>query len=141
MFCALEKCNGVQKYVPQLVIEDEFGREKTVDDQKGVEKEITNFYEELYENKDEYIEINSIEEFIGQGNLENNSKLTEGEKQSMEGKIRVNEMTSYLKKTKNNVSPGSSGFTNEFYKFFWRDLKFFVINAVDYAFENNRLSV
>ena len=58
----------------------------------------------------------------------------------MKGKISLEEMTKYLKKTKNNVSPGSSGFTNDFYKFFWRDLKQFVVRAVDFAFDNNRLS-
>ena len=59
----------------------------------------------------------------------------------MNGKISVDEMTKYLKKCKNNVSPGSSGFTNEFYKFFWRDIKYFVINSVDYAFDHGRLSL
>ena len=59
----------------------------------------------------------------------------------MEGRITVEEMTKYLKKSKNNVAPGSSGFTNEFFKFFWRDIKNFVVNSVDYAFDNNRLSV
>ena len=58
----------------------------------------------------------------------------------MKGKISLEEMTKYLKKTKNNVSPGSSGFTNDFYKFFWRDLKQFVVRAVDFAFDHNRLS-
>ena len=59
----------------------------------------------------------------------------------MEGKVTLEEMTNYLKKCKNNVAPGSSGFSFDFYKFFWRDLKYFVINAVDYDFEKNRLSV
>ena len=59
----------------------------------------------------------------------------------MEGKITLDEMIHYFKKYKNNVSPVSSGFTNEFYKFFWRDIKHFVIKAVEYDFENNRLSV
>ena len=58
----------------------------------------------------------------------------------MKGKVTVEEMTKYLKKCKNNVSPGSSGFTNDFYKFFWRDIKIFIINSVDYAFDHNRLS-
>ena len=41
---------------------------------------------------------------------------------------------------KNNVAPGASGFTNEFFKFFWRDVKLFVLKSVDYSFANNRLS-
>ena len=59
----------------------------------------------------------------------------------MEGLLTVNELTRYLKKTKNNVSPGSSGFTNEFLKFFWLDLKLFVTNALNYSYEKGMLSV
>ena len=59
----------------------------------------------------------------------------------MEGKITIDEMTKYIKKCKNNVAPGSTGFTYDFYKFFWRDLKTFIINSVEYAFEHKRLSV
>ena len=68
-------------------------------------------------------------------------KLSNSQKTIMEGKISLNEMTKYFKKCKNNVAPGSSGFTFDFYKFFWRDLKQFIIRAVDFSFENNRLSV
>ena len=59
----------------------------------------------------------------------------------MNGKITVEEMTNYLKKCKNNVAPGASGFTNEFYKFFWNDIKYFVINSIDHAFTNTKLSI
>ena len=58
----------------------------------------------------------------------------------MNGPLTLSELTNYLKKTKNNVSPGSTGFTNEFFKFFWRDLKLFVLNSVEYSFQNSRLS-
>ena len=59
----------------------------------------------------------------------------------MEGLLTITELTNYLKKSKNNVSPGSSGFTNEFFKFFWRDLKVFIINALNYGYEQGMLSV
>ena len=62
-------------------------------------------------------------------------------KHEMKGQITLQEMTAYLKTTKNNVSPGSSGYTYEFYKFFWRNIKQFVINALNYAFQHKRLSV
>ena len=58
----------------------------------------------------------------------------------MEGKIKLDELTHYLKKAKNNLSPGSSGYTNEFYKFFWKYIKHFVVRAVNHAFESGRLS-
>ena len=58
----------------------------------------------------------------------------------MQGPLTLDELSNYLKKTKNNVAPGATGFTNEFFKFFWRDLKLFVLKSVDYLFTNNRLS-
>ena len=124
-----------------VIVTDNEGNESTLDDQKSVEKEIHSYYHKLFNNKDNLIEIDTIEEFLGHQNCENIPKLSGAQKSSMDGKITVEEMTKYLKKCKNNVAPGSSGFTNEFYKFFWRDVKYFVINSVDYAFDHNRLSV
>ena len=40
-----------------------------------------------------------------------------------------------LKKSKNNTSPGISGFTYSFYKVFWSDLKTFIINAMNHSFQ------
>ena len=59
----------------------------------------------------------------------------------MERIITTEELTNYLKKTKNNVSPGSSGFTNEFFKYFWIDLKFFITKAINFGYEMGMLSV
>ena len=139
-FCALEKQNGVQKYVPQLIVKDSDNQEVLICDQKNVEEEITMFYEHLYKNKDQELEIYSIEQFLGTPQAPVN-RISDDERTTMAGPITVQELTAYLKKSKNNVSPGSSGFTNEFYKFFWRDLKFFVSNSIQYAFEHKRLSI
>ena len=49
MFCELEKYNGIQKFVPQLIVEEENSSNvNTISDQKGVEKEIHDYYEKLY---------------------------------------------------------------------------------------------
>ena len=42
---------------------------------------------------------------------------------------------------KNNKSPGSDGFTSEFLKFFWKDLKVFVIGSLNYGYSLGSLSV
>ena len=42
---------------------------------------------------------------------------------------------------KNNKSPGSDGFTTEFYKFFWRDLGVFLVRSLNYGFSIGNLSV
>ena len=137
-FCALEKHNGVQRYVPQLLIEND-GHETLINDQKEIEGEILKYYKNLFSNKDQP-GAESIESFLGPS-CNSLPKVSESQKSKMEGRITLDEMTKYLKKCKNNVAPGSSGFSFDFYKFFWRDLKHFIIRAVDYAFENNRLAV
>ena len=45
----------------------------------------------------------------------------------LEGKITYDELLSALKRAKNNKSPGSDGFTMEFYTFFWRDIGVFFL--------------
>ena len=42
---------------------------------------------------------------------------------------------------KNNKSPGSDGYTAEFFKFFWSDLKDFLVRAINDVFVNRKLPV
>ena len=43
-------------------------------------------------------------------------KLSENQKDQMEGLITENELSKHLKKIKNNVAPGNMGFPNKFFK-------------------------
>jgi hypothetical protein len=61
-------------------------------------------------------------------------KLNENQKQSLEGEISLPELTSALKRMKNNKSPGADGFTADFFKFFWIDVGKFVFRSVNYGF-------
>ena len=66
---------------------------------------------------------------------------------SLEEEININELTETLRKTNNNSAPGSTGFSYAFYKTFWADLKFFILNAANYSYsirllpESQRLGV
>ena len=42
---------------------------------------------------------------------------------------------------KNDKSPGSDGFTVEFFKFFWKDLGSFLIRSINFGFNMGELSV
>ena len=53
----------------------------------------------------------------------------------------IEEATKYIKQSRADASPGSTGFTGGFYKFFWRNLKHFVVNSLNYAYETGNLSV
>ena len=68
-------------------------------------------------------------------------KLTENQKQSLEGKISLPELTSALKRMKNNKSPGSDGFTADFFKFFWIDVGKFVFRSFKYGYQQRKISV
>jgi hypothetical protein len=55
--------------------------------------------------------------------------------------IEEGEVLSVLKNMNNNKSPGSDGFTSEFYKFFWSDLKTFIMKSINQIFLQKQLSI
>ena len=62
LFCALEKHNGVQRYVPQLLVEKN-NQEILITEQKSVENEIFLFYKNLFSNKD-LAQSETVESFL-----------------------------------------------------------------------------
>ena len=103
-------------------------------EQNEIINETKNFYQKLYEKR----EVNAI----NLENLVNNqTKLTDREKTSLEGVISYNEAGQTLKHMKNNKSPGNSGFTTEFYKFFFVDIGQFLVRSINYGFQSNKLSI
>ena len=82
-----------------------------------------------------------IDNFLGSEVPPNCPRLSDAQKRSMEHLISTEELTKYLKKTKNNVAPGSTGFTNEFYKFFWNDLKIMITKSINFSYDSRLLSV
>ena len=94
-----------------LVIEEN-GTSKTVTKQCEIKNETKKFYTKLYSNHDHLIN-ETIDTFLGP-TANSVPKLNANQSEKMEGYITIDEMTKYLKKTKNNVSPGSSGFTGDF---------------------------
>ena len=42
---------------------------------------------------------------------------------------------------KNSKAPGNDGFTAEFFKFFWIDLKMYILNSLNYGYKKGSLSI
>ena len=53
----------------------------------------------------------------------------------------MKELTVALINTKNNKSPGIDGYLIEFFKFFWKDLGNFVLNALNFSYVTGNLSI
>ena len=138
LFCSLEKHNAVQKHIPSLII-DQNGIKREINEQKMIENEIYKYYSDLFAQKP--TEIENLSQFFPPEVNQICPKLSQRQKDSMEGLLTLVELTNYIKKAKNNVAPGTSGFTNEFFKFFWIDLKLFIVNALNFGYEKGSLSV
>ena len=72
---------------------------------------------------------------------ENQSKLSDQDANILEGEIKYPELAEALKNMKNSKTPGNDGFTAEFFKFFWIDLKRFILNLPNYGYKTGSLSV
>ena len=132
-FFNLENRNFINKTMTKLIEND--GTEIT--ETKEVLKCQRKFYENLYnENLIDADDV-PITEIIG----ENENKLTIEESEKLEGDIKIDELSNALKNMKNEKSPGLDGFTVEFYKVFWVDLKYFILRSLNYGYHTGTLSV
>lgn len=136
-FCGLESRNFTSKIIPK--IEKENG--EIVTNQYEILNEVKCFYEKLYQNRDEVHEgckFNDIKKGLKGSN---HKKLSLEESDELEGHISLEEAGKVLKNMKNNKSPGSDGFSTEFFKFFWIDLGIFVVDSLNYGYEKRELSI
>jgi exonuclease III len=128
-FCSLEKRNYVSKTMTQIIKDDGSVLSKT----KDISKEAGAFYESLYKKRQV---INcEIGEIVRQV-----PHITEGESRNMEGLLTFEEAGRTLAKMPNFKSPGSDGFTVEFFKIFWGKLGHFVVRALNTSFHKGELS-
>ena len=95
-----------------LIIENEKGKVEETLNQVVIEKEVNKFYKKLYAKTPTYADKKDIFRLIGKSKLKS---LTSEEIKKLEREITQNEVSQCLKGTRNNVAPGSSGFTGSFY--------------------------
>ena len=73
LFCSLEKYNGTQKYIPQLIVEEN-GLKKNLNNQPEIESASMKFYSKLFSNHDQIITESSIDNTSSSGT--DNFRLT-----------------------------------------------------------------
>ena len=99
---------------------------------KDIINEEMQFYQDLYTSKSK--DEGNISE--GQNFFEQNRipQLPNSEKIMCDEVLTLEEITKALKLLPNNKSPGSDGFTTNFYKFFWIDIKDFLFDSFRYSY-------
>ena len=128
-FCGLEKRNYINKSMNKLI--NTKGIEIT--DQNDIMGEVTEFYQKLYEEKP--VENCKIPQIV-----KNLTILSDEQSHSLEGEITLEEAGCALKNMKNFKSPGTDGFTVEFFKFFWSKLGWLIIRSLNEGFRTGELS-
>ena len=111
------------------VIETDDG--EIITDQKQILADTCKYYETLYESEEDT--LNDVDLNVHMQDM-NVPKLNEEEALKLEGILTLKEAGKTLRNMKNNKSPGTSGFSADFYKVFWKQLGTFVVRAINYGF-------
>ena len=133
-FLNMEKRNFVNKSISNIVKESNNTQLK---DSKSILLETRNFYKHLYSNRDTE-DTDNLESIFEQFEI---TKLSQVKRDELEGLITYDELKGALKKSKNDKSPGSDGFSYEFYKVFFTDLSWYLLRSINYGYDKGRLSV
>ena len=138
LMLAREKWRGEQKFMGKLVIDRE-GVQEQVTNQDDVEAEIRSFYKKLYSPKDIVTGEEEILEFLGDS-VSQVKTLSQSETDLADQEISTEEIEKVIDELKHDKSPGTSGFTNEFYMVFKNDLSTWIKQFLDYSEEKDMLS-
>ena len=131
-FLNFEKRNFTNKVITKIIEDngqESLSTEEILNSQKT-------YFKNLY-NENILIDDTPIEAQIGINNL----KMTKNDAESLEGNIKYSELAEALKNMKNSKTPGNDGFTADIFKFFWIDLKNFILNPLNYGYETGSLSI
>ena len=114
-----------KKHIASLTKEDG----NIVHEPKQILEEEERFFKEIYQAKNVCPESANLEHFCDGLNT-----LKQEEADPCEGLLTLAECTNSLKQFKNNKTPGSDGFTIEFYRYFWNAIGQIMVDSFNYAF-------
>ena len=132
-FFNLEKRNYIKKTITELRMEDE----TTIKDETQILDAIENYFNNLYMSTDGTTQ-DDYDQYIQDLSL---SRLSDEERDNMEGLLTYEECKKVLETFQNDKSPGEDGFTVEFYKFFFELLGHDLIASFNEAYEANELTI
>ena len=130
-FLNMEKRKMINKTISSVVRDDNTYARSSCE----ILNESRLFYKKLYSKAENLNNSNLSCVFNGVPVL--SDKLRE----SLEGPLSYHELLNALKGSKNDKSPGSDGFSFEFYKFFFSDIAWYLLRSLNYAYSSGSLSV
>jgi len=131
-FFNLEKRNFNLKVIMEMKREDS----KILVEEDEIMREIESFYENLYALHDED-NSEAFNDFVRDLQTD---KLTDEEREDLEGYITIEECSKVLKTSPAGKSPGDDGFTAEFYNFFFDLVSRDLVNSFNTAYKG-KLSI
>ena len=105
---------------------------------KGILHECESFFKDLYSSKTKTDSILPDTNFFFS---ENDTGLSNEERDSIEGLLTELECLNALKDMESDKSPGTDGLPSEFYQFFWSDVSKPLLEALNHGFEIGQLSI
>ena len=132
MFCNLEKRNFLSKNISCIQREDG----TFIYEPENILKEANCFYKTLYSEQP-----TTNPDLKNEFKNDELPKLTNLEADMLEGILSLQEVSLTLKHMKNDKSPGSDGFSANFFKVFWKKLGDFVVRSINYSYNIGSLSI
>ena len=127
-FLSLEKRNFVKKNVQYLHNEG-----KTITKSDDILSLFTNTFQEKYSAQ------NAVEFDLDYIRSNITEKLTEDEKDALEAELTLQELTTAVQDMKKGKTPGSNGFSVDFFRCFWKQLGIFLHRALKFSFSRGKL--
>ena len=135
-FLNLEKRNYNMKVINKLVNNNG----EIITEANEILKEQYDFYRKLYTSNVTDLEDSEYENIFFKKDVEI-PKLNTYDQQSLDQDIQEIELLGCLNTFSNGKAPGSDGFPAEFYKFFWKDIRKWLVASFNYSLKSGKLSI